>query len=308
MSGTLYMVGTPIGNLGDITLRALETLKSVDRIYAEDTRRTLTLLTALGITGKKLSSLHAHSSERTFETALEILTEGRSIAVVTDAGMPSVSDPGAELVRRAQDAGITVTAAPGASAVTTAVALSGLVESAFVFLGFLPRKGRKRAELLTRIERSDIPVIFFESPSRISATLGELAALCPHREVAACRELTKRFEEVRRGSAADLANPDLEWLGELTVVVAAQDAAESRAQAEEEAVLDDERIAELLSEGLSVKDVVQQLLRPGLSKRALYAQVQAFADAGRAEEEPDQDDDGDDGDDEPNQGSPDREP
>ncbi len=278
MSGTLYLVGTPIGNLGDITLRALETLKAVDRIYAEDTRRTLTLLSALGITGKKLLSLHAHSPERTFETALEILQEGRDIAVVTDAGMPSVSDPGAELVRRAQAAGIAITTAPGPSAVTTAVALSGLVESAFTFLGFLPRKGRRRAELLARIAKSDVPVLFFEAPSRMAATFEELAALCPTREVAACRELTKRFEEVRRGTVAELARPDLEWLGELTVVVAPQSNQEAEEDAADEAELLDARIEALLAEGHSVKDVVRELAHHGLSKRELYARVQELAD------------------------------
>lgn len=285
MSGTLFIVGTPIGNLGDITLRALETLKSVDRIYAEDTRRTLSLLSALGITGKKLSSLHAHSHERTFETALEILAEGRDLALVTDAGMPSVSDPGTELVRRAHAAGFAVTAAPGPSAVTTAVALSGLVDSAFLFLGFLPRKGRKRAELIARMAKSDVPVVFFESAARITATLDELSALSPDREVAACRELTKRFEEVRRGSARELSRPELEWLGELTVVVAGQSHAESTASAEDEAELEEARISELLGEGLSVKDVVRELARPGLSKRALYARVQAHMDSDSEDED-----------------------
>ncbi len=273
MSGTLFLVGTPIGNLGDITLRAVETLKSVDRIYAEDTRRTLTLLSALGITGKKLSSLHAHSSERTLETALEILREGRNVAVVTDAGMPSVSDPGAELVRRARAAGVPITAAPGPSAVTTAVALSGLVDGAFLFLGFLPRKGRRRAELLERIAKSDVPVLFFEAPSRMADTFAELALLCPSREAVACRELTKRFEEVRRGTLAELAAAEVEWLGELTVVVSPQSAEEAEASSAAQAELQDERIEALLAEGRSVKDVVRELAHHGLSKRDLYARV-----------------------------------
>lgn len=275
MAGTLHLVGTPIGNLGDITQRAIETLKDVERIYAEDTRRTRVLLSALGITGKPVASLHAHSSERTIATALEILQEGRSIALVTDAGMPSISDPGLALVRAAREAGIAVTAAPGPSAVTTAVALSGLVEGPFLFLGFLPRKGRARRDALGRIASSDVPVVLFEAPQRATATLEDLAGCCGDRRIAVCRELTKRFEEVRLGTAAELAQSPLEWRGELTLVIAGGSA--PVASAEEVAASLEERIDALVAAGHPVKHIVGVLSSdyPGIGRRALYAQVQA---------------------------------
>src|SRR5690606_9262743 len=196
MAGRLSLVGTPIGNLGDITLRAIERLKVVSRIYAEDTRRTRALLSSLGIEGKRLLSLHAHSSERAVETAVEILEGGDDVALVTDAGMPGVSDPGFELVQKARAQGIIIDVIPGPSAVTASVALSGLVQNAFVFLGFLPRKGAKRKETLRRIAVSDLPTVLFESPHRMKDTLSDLALLCePTRQVAICRELTKKYEE-----------------------------------------------------------------------------------------------------------------
>jgi 16S rRNA (cytidine1402-2'-O)-methyltransferase len=277
MTGTLHLVGTPIGNLGDMTQRAVETLRAVDRIYAEDTRRTRVLLSALGITGKAISSLHAHSSDRTVATALEILQEGRDIALVTDAGMPSISDPGGALVRAARMAGMPITAAPGPSAVTTAIALSGLVEGPFLFLGFLPRKGRSRRESLQRVVASDVPVVFFESPQRAADTLNELAELHPEREAAVCRELTKRFEEICTGTLGELAVHREPWRGELTLVVAAS----SEPAAVQVTASDlDEHIAELIAQGHSVKDIVRQLGRaqPSLPKRALYARAQALAD------------------------------
>lgn len=276
MPGTLHLVGTPIGNLGDVTERAVETLRAVDRIYAEDTRRTRALLSALGITGKPVSSLHAHSSDRTVATALEILVEGRDLALVTDAGMPSISDPGRVLVQAARDAGVPVTAAPGPSAVTTAIALSGLVDGPFLFLGFLSRKGRQRRDALQRIANSDVPVVLFESPQRAADTLRELAALAPDRRAAVCRELTKRFEEVCSGSLQELAARSEEWRGEITLVVA-ENATPQEAEPEVDV---DERIEALIAQGLSVKDIVALLMRsqPTLSKRALYTRVQTHMD------------------------------
>lgn len=292
MPGTLHLVGTPIGNLGDITPRAVEVLRAVDRIYAEDTRRTRALLSALGIAGKPVSSLHAHSSDRTVTTAIEILIEGRDLALVTDAGMPSISDPGRALVRATRDAGIPITAAPGPSAVTTAIALSGLVEGPFLFLGFLPRKGRQRKDALRRVTDSDVPVVLFESPQRIADTLRELAELAADRPAAVCRELTKRFEEVRVGPLQELAARTDEWRGEITLVVA-QNTAPSDAEPE----LDlHERIDALVGQGLSVKDIVGLLLRsqPTLSKRALYAQIQARMDERlEPDNESDEDDESD---------------
>lgn len=283
MTGTLHLVGTPIGNLGDITQRAIATLQGVDRIFAEDTRRTRALLTALGIRGKPVSALHAHSSPKTLATALEILREGRDIALVTDAGMPGISDPGRALVQAARSARVPVTAEPGPSAVTTAVALSGLVEGPFLFLGFLPRKGRARVETLERIAGSDVPVVLFESPLRTTATLRDLAALDPERRASVCRELTKQFEEVRSGSLSELAATE-EWRGEITMVI--EGAPPKSTTSDDEPPLE-ERIDALIAQGHSVKDIVTSLGRalPGRPKRSLYAQVQAQIESRRSSED-----------------------
>lgn len=283
MSGRATLVGTPIGNLGDITLRAVETLRSASRIYAEDTRRTQTLLSHLGIDGKKLISLNAHASERALQTVVEILRSGEDIALVTDAGMPSVSDPGTELVRAIREAGFEVTVVPGPSAVTTAVALSGLVDSSFTFLGFLPRKGSKRRATLARLVKSEVPTVFFESPHRIAETLVDLHALAPQRKIAICRELTKKFEEVRVVALEEAVAPGFkdEWLGELTLVLAASEEA-----AVTEADLDlDARARELLAGGASVREAALELQREtqlaGLKvrKQDLYARVRLLVDA-----------------------------
>src|SRR5690606_17046998 len=219
LSGTLYVVGTPIGNLADITLRAIDTLRAVDRIAAEDTRRTRALLSHLEIGGKPLSALEAHADERAYERLLTELEAGKSVAFVTDAGMPAVSDPGARLVARARERGISVVVIPGPSAVTAAIAASGLVEAPFCFFGFLPRKGRARQRVLERIARASEPVVIFESPARLRATLSELAASMPERRVAVCRELTKLHEEIVLDSPARLAALEREWRGEITLVI-----------------------------------------------------------------------------------------
>lgn len=277
--GTLYLVGTPIGNLRDITLRAIDTLASVSRIAAEDTRRTRALLSHLGIAGKKLHSIHAGTTARELERLVDFLEGGESIALVTDAGMPSVSDPGAELVTAALTRSAEVVCIPGPSAVTTAAALSGLVNGPFAFLGFLPRKGKKRASALAHIEASTEPVILFESPVRTRATLVELADRIPDRLIAVCRELTKLHEEVLRGTALELAEAEPDIRGEVTLVVAGARGTDDASGTE--AALDDE-IAELLERGQSVRDVVQALLpRSPVPRAALYARVQEIHDHGR---------------------------
>lgn len=287
MRGTLYLVGTPIGNLGDITLRAIETLKTVSRVYAEDTRRTRTLLNQLGIEGKKLLSLHAHSPAKTLDTAVSILEGGDDVALVTDAGMPSVSDPGTELVRAARNADVNVTVVPGPSAVTSAVTASGLVSSAFCFQGFLPRKGTKRRDVLQQIGQSSVPTVLFESPHRIADTLVDLARACgPETRIAICRELTKRFEEVtvvpleRFVEHGAEEQEQREWLGELTLVVAASESKKS----DQPPIDIDTRAARLLAEGASVKDAAQKISRElgdrGIKakRRDLYARVQRVLD------------------------------
>ena len=198
----LHICPTPIGNLGDITLRALQLLGAVDLIACEDTRRTGRLLGALGVKPPPLRSLHDHNERARLPGLLAQLRTGKSIALVSDAGMPLVSDPGYRLLRACIAEGIPVEVLPGASAPITALVASGMPPAQFCFLGFLPRSRSTRARALADEERT---LVAFESAERVAATLADLAALQPGRPVALCRELTKLHEEVLRGSAEELA-------------------------------------------------------------------------------------------------------
>ena len=199
----MYLVATPIGNLGDVTARALEVLKAVDWIAAEDTRHTKRLLAHFGI-ATPLFSAHAHNERARAEEIVERLKAGTSGAVVVDAGSPGVSDPGALVVRAVIDAGLDLRVVPGASAVIAALSLSGFDTAAFTFAGFLPAKaGARDARLLELLARPET-VVLYEAPHRARATLGAIARLAADRRVAACRELTKLHEEVRRGTASEV--------------------------------------------------------------------------------------------------------
>jgi 16S rRNA (cytidine1402-2'-O)-methyltransferase len=216
----LAVCATPIGNLEDITLRVLDELRSADVVLAEDTRHTRGLLERHEITAPLLS-YHEHNEASRVAELLPRLEAGERIALVTDAGMPLVSDPGARLVRAALDAQIPVTVLPGASAVETALVASGLGGGSYAFVGFLPRKPGELDALWRAASSWGCTVVAFESPQRLRASLGALAAFDPAREVAVCRELTKRFEEVVRGTAADVAERFAEApKGEVTLVVA----------------------------------------------------------------------------------------
>lgn len=274
MAGTLFVVATPIGNLGDITRRAIETLASADRIVAEDTRRTRGLLSHLGIQGKPLDAVEAHASERQIARVVERLVSGESVALVTDAGMPSVSDPGTALVKAAIEAAVTITVIPGASAVTAAVAISGLVTGPFLFLGFLARSGSARREALARLVASREPVVLFEAPGRVGGTLEDFSALMPERKIAVARELSKLHEEVVRGTVAELAARDREWLGEVTIVLGPDERAAERDLIGEDAV--DARIDEELSSGASARDAADRVAAwSGRPRREVYARVLA---------------------------------
>lgn len=223
--GTLSIVATPIGNLGDITLRALETLKNADAIACEDTRVTSKLLARYQIE-KPLLIYHARSGRLNAERVLQQLGEGKRIALVTDAGTPGISDPGAELVALARErlgAAVRLEAIPGPSALTAALSVAGLPTSEFVFLGFLPHK-KGRQSLFKEIAGEKRAVVFYESPHRIKKALESLAQFLPEREIAVCRELTKFHEEVVRGRAAEVAvefgNRADTARGEFVVVVA----------------------------------------------------------------------------------------
>ncbi|MFL5964110.1 MAG: 16S rRNA (cytidine(1402)-2'-O)-methyltransferase [Gaiellaceae bacterium] len=233
----LAVCATPIGNLEDITLRVLTELREADLVLAEDTRHTRGLLERHGIKARLLS-YHEHNEAARVAELLPRLEAGERIALVSDAGLPGISDPGARLVRAALDAGLDVTVLPGASAVETALVVSGLAGGRYAFVGFLPRKAGELESLWRETAEWGCPIVAFESPHRLTASLRSLAAFDPDREVAVCRELTKRFEEVARGTAAELAERLVEPpKGELTLVVEAG-VAESDPDAARRAVAD----------------------------------------------------------------------
>ncbi len=203
-AGRLVLVGTPIGNLGDLAPRAVAALRDATVIAAEDTRRTRALLSHAGIrAGNRLRSVHGHNERARGPELVELIRCGAQVAYVTDAGMPGISDPGELLVRLCVDAGLPVEVVPGPSAALTALVLSGLPTERFVFEGFLPRKGRPRAERIAAIAAESRTVVCFEAPGRVAATITDLAGACgPDRQVAIARELTKLHEEVWRGTLA----------------------------------------------------------------------------------------------------------
>jgi 16S rRNA (cytidine1402-2'-O)-methyltransferase len=274
-AGTLSIVATPIGNLDDLSARAIEALRTCDRVAAEDTRRTRGLLTHLGITGKPMEALHAHSSEEDIERLVSKLDEGEHIALVTDAGTPVVSDPGAEVVRAAIARGARVVPVPGASAVLAALAASGLASDAgFRFVGFLPRDGVGRGEAISRVCETPEPVVLFESPNRTQATLRDLAAATPGRGACVARELTKMHEEIVRGTCTTLAALDREWIGEIAIVLGAHAPGDREAAVTDEAL--DARIDAELGRGLHAKTVTERLAAwSGRPKRDVYERVVA---------------------------------
>jgi 16S rRNA (cytidine1402-2'-O)-methyltransferase len=268
---TLYVVATPIGNLGDITLRALETLRAADVVAAEDTRHTRKLLAAHGIEGKTLASLHAHSTEREVAALVERLKAGANIALVTDAGTPGVSDPGDALVRGAHAAGVGVVPIPGPSAAIAALSASGLGSGgAFRFLGFLPRDGTARAKAIATIASSPEPVVLFESPERTATTLGDLSEVTPTRAVCVARELTKVHEELVRGTLADVATSRDTWRGEVVIVLGPLDVAEPEVSDADV----DARIDKELAAGFSPRYTAELVAAwSGKPKREVYERV-----------------------------------
>jgi 16S rRNA (cytidine1402-2'-O)-methyltransferase len=261
----LHVVATPIGNLGDITLRALWVLRSVDRILCEDTRVTGRLLTRFGIK-TPLDAYHDHNADRVRPLALAALRRGERLALVSDAGTPLISDPGFKLVRAALDDGLPVTAAPGPSAALDALVLSGLPPDTFLFAGFLPPRSAARRKTLAVWRALSATLIFFEGPSRVAATLDDMVEVLGNRPAAIARELTKRHEEMRRGTLSALAAHyhDQAPRGEVVIVV-------GPAEPEEPAAVDvDGRLDEKLTR-LSLRDAVAELAaETGLPRRGLY--------------------------------------
>lgn len=214
----LYIVATPIGNLGDITFRAIEVLKSVDKIYCEDTRRTAKLLAHFEIK-KPLESFHEHS-EGKIERIVAELKQGDEIAYVTDAGTPGINDPGGKLVAAAREAGIEISPIPGASSVTTLLSVAGIAADKFYFMGFVPTK-KGRETFIKQMLTSDIPVVFLETGPRLHKFFDQLIALGgEERNLIVGRELTKKFEEIMTGRATELKNHFVKPLGEFILILA----------------------------------------------------------------------------------------
>jgi len=226
--GTLYLVATPIGNLEDITLRALRTLRECDLIAAEDTRRTGLLLKHFEIS-KPLLSYFQFNEARRSEELLERLKHGQKIALVTDAGSPGISDPGVRVVKAAISAGLRVESVPGPSALIAALTSSGLPTDEFHFLGFLPHKSGQRRRKLEDLKLINATLIIYESPYRIQRLLGELAEVFPHRQIVLARELTKRFEEFVRGTSSQLleSTRNRTLKGEFVVMIGGPDDSKS---------------------------------------------------------------------------------
>lgn len=273
MAGILYVVATPIGNLADLTLRAIDVLKTSERVAAEDTRRTRQLLSHLGIEGKPLDALHAHSSARDVTKLVERLLAGDSVALVTDAGTPAVSDPGDALVKASIAANVKVVPIPGASAVLAALVASGLATGVgFRFIGFLPRDGVARRDGVATICATPEPVILFESPERTQATLAELADAMPERPACVARELTKLHEEVVRGTLDSLAKDRDSWRGEIAIVLGGW-TPDMRSEEIDDAAIDTriDRELELGTHAKTVADVVAAW--SGRPRREIYERV-----------------------------------
>lgn len=266
----LYLVATPIGNMGDITYRAVEVLGVADVVACEDTRVTGKLMTRLGL-DRPMMPYHEHNAERARPELIERLKQGQIVALVSDAGTPLISDPGYRLVKACVAEGLTVTALPGASAVITALQLSGLPNDRFLFAGFLPTKAAARRKALREVAKVPATIMFYESPNRLGESLADMAAILGAREAAVARELTKLHEEVARGDLFALANryADNPPKGEVVVVVAPP--SDSLPPDEEEL---DQRLRAAVDAGASIKDAAALIAaETGFPRRDIYARA-----------------------------------
>ncbi len=280
---TLYIVGTPIGNLEDLTPRAARILSEVALVAAEDTRVTRRLLSHLGIR-PKTTSFHQHNWREKLDSVLAELAEG-DVALVTDAGMPGISDPGSELVVAASNAGFKVEVVPGPSAVTAALALSGFAGDAFSFLGFLPRRKKDRQLSLRGSLASAVPLVIFEAPHRLRATLADMDAVFGDRALAVCRELTKLHEEIFRGTGAEALEHFDSPRGEVVIVIQGKltvTDADGLANAEDQISIEEElrrQLSDLKQDGVRAKDAVAMVAEAtGLAKNRVY---QVWVELGR---------------------------
>ncbi|HEY5274619.1 MAG TPA: 16S rRNA (cytidine(1402)-2'-O)-methyltransferase [Acidimicrobiales bacterium] len=263
-SGVLYIVATPIGNLEDLSARALRILGAVDVVCCEDTRHTGQLLAAKQISARRLVSLHEHNEASRVELVRDLVASGHSVAIVSDAGTPLLSDPGGRVVAACAEQGVPIVAVPGASALLAALVVAGFAVDRFAFEGFLPRKGSARSERLGEIERSEVPVVCYESPHRVAQTLRDLEEVCGgKRRVSVSRELTKLHEETWRGTLGDSADSSCVQIarGEYVVIIDGIDPVERGT---------DEPLAPLF----------EQLYAAGLARRDAIAAVEVLRGVG----------------------------
>lgn len=270
LSGILYLVATPIGNLEDISFRAIKVLKEVDLIAAEDTRHTRKLLTHFEI-NTPMTSYFEHNRKKKGAYILSYLNEGKNVALVSDAGTPGISDPGADIVREAVAEGIQVFSIPGASAVISALIVSGLSTDRFVFEGFLPREGKERRERLKQLESEERTMVFYEAPHRLLETLKNLLKLLGDRQAVAAREITKKFEETIRGNLTQLIEyfTDNSPRGEFTIVVAGVQLLKEEISVSDEELK--EKVRQLVAAGRSRNDAAKEIARfYRISKSHIY--------------------------------------
>ncbi len=281
MKGKLYICPTPIGNLEDITLRVLRVLQEVDFIAAEDTRHTIKLLNHFDIK-KKMISCHEHNESVRTHQIVERLKKGENCALVSDAGMPGISDPGSLVIREAVCNGIEVVGLPGATAFTLALVVSGLDTTAFVFEGFLPNKKGDKMKRLERLRDEERTMIFYESPHRLITTLDAMVSVFGERKIAVSRELTKRYEETIRGLLFEVKHQldQRELKGEFVLVVEGNPSVEKESKADMTDVVD-----KLMKEGLSHKEVVKEAVTQfGLNKNEVYQKVLELRKGGKEDD------------------------
>ncbi|HAK56767.1 MAG TPA: 16S rRNA (cytidine(1402)-2'-O)-methyltransferase [Acidobacteria bacterium] len=274
MPGTLYVVATPIGNLEDLTFRAARLLQEVELIAAEDTRRTATLLQHYSIS-TPTTSFHAHNEGRKQSTLLDKLSAGQSIALVSDAGTPTVSDLGTRLVAAALDRGLRVEAVPGASAVLAALSSSGVVSEQFLFVGFPPSRSQARARWLEKLADEPRPLVIFEAPHRIAKLLGHMTDIFGDRQVALGRELTKKHEELVKGPISFILNNLSAVKGEMTLVVEPSEQSENETRCPSNSLIYKEfcRLTDI--EGFGRRDAISALARRhGISSKTIYQAIE----------------------------------
>lgn len=272
--GKLYLVPTPIGNLKDITLRALEVLESVDEIAAEDTRQSLKLLNHFEIK-KSLFSYHKHNEQGKSYNIIEKLKKGINIAIITDAGTPGISDPGSVIVEKCIEEGISFEVLPGATAITTALVYSGLDTTKFIFRGFLPRENKDRIPVIEEVKNARDTLIFYEAPHRLLNTLSFLLDNLGNRSIAACRELTKLHEEIFRGSIIESINYFTENRprGEFVLVISGKSDEDIKIEKESQWIdlSIEEHLEKVISEGINKKEAIKLVAKErGLAKKDVY--------------------------------------